>query len=158
MYRRVRKANELRDDLHGKEEILNNIFNLTYAIAPDGLIHRTLVEPLGLPMGGTYTSLGREIGARYGWKGNTTQQDGLFVNDQVAVAVELKLGSKSWDGQVLKNSALLTWEELYSGEKAGIGLLYIVPETALPNHWKVCGLNGPKIDPDFLERVVKHKA
>ena len=74
-----------------------------------------------------------------------------------AIAVEMKLGAKSSDNQILKYAALLTWEEIYSGPKQEVGLLYIVPELDLPQHWDRCGLTGPKINTEILSRTMKRK-
>lgn len=158
LYRRLGNAKELRQRLHGYEEILNHIFDLTFAIAPDDLINRTLVQPLGLPDGANFETLRRSLGERYGWgQGNTLQPDGLFVCDTLAVAVELKLDARSSPNQVMKYAALLTWEEIHGGKKLGLGLLYIVPKADLPMHWHKCGLSGPTIDAEFLAQEMKRK-
>ena len=155
LYSRRLKANELVDDLHSKEEILNHIFDLTFAIAPDALIEAAFVEPLGFSDTGPIESLGREVQARYGWGHdvNVTQHDGFFVSERSAVAVELKLSSASWPEQILKYAALLAWEEIATGRKENLGLLFVIPEGAMAKHWAKCGLTDNNVGPDFLDRA-----
>lgn len=152
LYTRERKIHDLKADLHGKEEILNHIFDLTFAIAPDSLISEVFLDPLGFSDSGPFDSVGRETAARYGWSAseNITQQDGLFVSRKSAVAVEIKLGTSSSAEQIAKYAALLAWEELRHGSRPQLGLLFVVPAAALGDHWRKCGLEGPKIDSTFL--------
>lgn len=155
LYFRNQKLDELKLHLHGQEEILNHLFNLTFAIAGDAVISKLLFEPLGFSDAGPFESLGREVGERYGWGSNATvtQQDGMFVSSRSIVGVELKLGSKSWAEQIAKYIALLVWEMELSGPRDQLGLLFIVPEQAMPTHWEAVGLSGPRIDADFFERL-----
>jgi hypothetical protein len=153
LYTRGRNSSAWRDHLHRQEEILNHLFNLTFAIAPDDLIARTLLHHLEILDPGPFQSLGREVRQRYGWGANNMQQDGLFVSEAVAVGIEMKLTATSSATQIAKYAALLMWEERYSGKKTHLGLLYIVPATAMKNHWRKCGLQGPVIDADFVDRT-----
>jgi hypothetical protein len=141
----------------GKEEILNHIFDLTFSIAPDSVINEIFLKPLGFDDKGQFKSVGREATSRYNWKGNVTQQDGFFVSEDSAIAVEIKLKSSSCPEQVLKYTSLLAWEELYKGTRKNIGLLFIIPNSAMEHHWEKCGLNGPNIDRSFLQTKWKKK-
>jgi hypothetical protein len=49
--------------------------------------------------------------------------------------------------------ALLAWEELFNGCKEQLGLLFIIPDAAIQNHWYNCGLGGPYLNSDFLETI-----
>ncbi len=157
LYCREQKFEDLENHLLGNEEILNHIFDLTFSIAPDFVINESFLKPLGYDDEGSFQSIGREVNDRYSWNGNVTQQDGFFVSDNSAIAVELKLKSSSWPEQVLKYSALLAWEELHKGSRENLGLLFIVPAYSIDNHWKKCGLNGPTIDRSFLDTKWKKK-
>lgn len=159
LYSRERKVTDLKSYLHGSEEILNHIFDLTFSIAPDSMINDILLNPLGFADSGPFESLGREVGMRYGWGefDNVTQQDGLFVSEQSIVAVELKLLSSSWPEQIIKYAALLALEEQHKGSRKQLGLLFIVPESAINGHWKKCGLKGPSVDRTFLEQTWKRR-
>ncbi|ESQ90775.1 hypothetical protein ABAC460_08055 [Asticcacaulis sp. AC460] len=141
--------------LHTQEEILNHFFDLTFAIAPDDLVERILLKPFEFIDLGHFESLGREVRDRYNWgyNENVTQQDGLFVSNKTALAVELKLGSKSSRSQIIKYAALLAWEERTNGTKDQLGLLYIVPENARMDHWKKCGVADPDNIRFLLENV-----
>lgn len=154
LYSRERKADELREYLLGCEEILNHLFDLTFAIAPDTVIREVFLTPFGFEDDSMFESIGRETAARYGWgkSENITQHDGLFISDNTAIAVELKLSSASWPEQIAKYLAILAWEELAFGKKKNLGLLFIVPEKAAAGHWSKCGLDGPEIESTWLDR------
>jgi len=155
LYTRDVRATDLRRFLQTQEEILNHIFDITFAIAPDSLLARAFLQPLGFSDGGPFLSVGREARQRYGWDGSTnnTQQDGLFVSGNTVVGVELKLTSASSAIQVAKYAALFAWEQKLNGPKDQVGLLYIVPESALGDHWAHCGTAGPSIPPTFVQEV-----
>jgi hypothetical protein len=155
LYFRSRKYDDLKSYLHEQEEILNHVFDLTFAIAGDDVINRVLCKPLGLDDAGPFKSIGREVGERYGWRPqeNVTQQDGFFVSPKSLIGVELKLGSKSWPEQVAKYLALMMWEEQGTGARDDLGLLFVVPATALAEHWSDVGLTSSVIDPGFVDRL-----
>jgi hypothetical protein len=159
LYFRSRGISETRMYLSSQEEILNHVFNLAFSIAGDEVISRLLCNPLGISDQGPFESIGREIGSRYGWREgeNVTQQDGFFVTPSTLIAVELKLGSRSWPEQVAKYIALMLLEEKTSGVRSQLGLLFIVPETAMPGHWVSLGLRGPQIDEGFIGRLQRSK-
>ena len=93
LYTRERKAAQNVEYLRKKEEILNHMFDLTFAIAGNSVVRELLIEPLGFKDRGPFESLGREVRDRYGWGNrNVTQQDGLFESPQSIVGVELKTG------------------------------------------------------------------
>lgn len=146
LYCRERKEDDLREYLKSQEEILNHLFSITFAIAPDILVRDLFLTPFQFRDSGTFQFLWREIWERYGWTQteNVMQLDSLFVSEQTAVAVELKLASPSSLGQVAKYVALMTWEEKFRGRQLSqIGLLYVIPEDARNKHWQKCGLDDP---------------
>ena len=104
LYFRARKIDELKTYLHGQEEILNHFFNLVFSIAGDEILSTLFCRPLEIVDHGPFDSIGREVGARYGWrdKENVTQQDGFFVSPSSLIGVELKLDSTSWPEQIAK--------------------------------------------------------
>jgi hypothetical protein len=159
LYSRSRKFGETRAYLNGQEEILNHIFDLVFSIAGDAVVSRLLCRPLGIADSGPFESIGREIGSRYGWGAdeNVTQQDGFFVTPTSLVGVELKLGSRSWPEQIAKYLALMIWEQGVTGSRSNLGLLFIVPEPALADHWASVGLGGPNIDGEFANRLDRAK-
>lgn len=159
LYTRRTKAALIREELSCQEEILNHFFNIAFAICSDDVISRLLFRPLSISDRGPFVSLGREIASRYGWPSgeNVTQQDGLFLSERSLIGVELKLGSTSWPEQVAKYLALMVLEEGISGRKENLGLLFIVPESALKNHWRKIGLQSSAIDLRFLEKLDKTK-
>lgn len=154
LYTRGRKIADTIKWLSGREEILNQILSLTFSIAPDVVLARAFLDPLGFQDSGPFDVLGRDVYRRYGWGAdeNVMQHDGLFVSPRSIVAVEIKLGAPTSPGQILKYLSLLAWEEMHSGEREQLGLLFVVPERALTSLWTQCGLSGPKIDRSFLER------
>jgi hypothetical protein len=159
LYFRSRKYGDLKSYLHEQEEILNHVFDLTFAIAGDDVTNRVLCKQLGFHDAGPFESIGREVGERYGWRPqeNVTQQDGYFVSPKSLVGVELKLGSKSWPEQVAKYLALMIWEEQSTGARDYLGLLFVVPAAALTQHWSGVGLTSSVIDPGFIDRLDQEK-
>ena len=104
---------------------------------------------------GPYTSLGREIRARYGWGAseNVSQQDGLFVAPSAILGLELKLRAPSSPMQIVKYAALFAWEEMHTGFREHLGLLYVLEKPADTMHWRRCGLDGAHVDAGLLDRV-----
>lgn len=154
LYRRAGTAAEQFEILRGSEEILNHLFDITFAIAPDAVVEAAFLRPLGLADQGPFQSIGREARRRYGWgkSENVTQHDGLFVSERSAIAVEIKLDALSSPEQIAKYVGLLAWECLATHQKKQLGLLYIVPNAAAADHWRHCGLNGPQIERSWLSQ------
>lgn len=159
LYRRERKISELKTYLNGSEEILNHIFDLTFSIAPDSMINDILLKPLGFNDSGPFESIGRESAKRYGWGdyNNITQHDGFFVTEQSAVGVEIKLLSKSSPEQIAKYAALITWEELHTGLRKQIGLLFVVTDFAIKSFWRKSGLDGPFVNGNLINTDWKRR-
>ncbi|WP_252259923.1 hypothetical protein [Erythrobacter aurantius] len=156
IYARRGTAKENAERMRRLEEPLNHIFEIAFGIAPDHVIEELILKPAGISDSGPFERLGREIAVRYtGFTdGNTTQQDGFFVSSSSAVGVELKLGSTTWPGQVLKYISLIVAEERRSGSRENVGLIFITPHPDASIVWEQCraGPNG-SIDPDYIERV-----
>lgn len=138
-----------------QEEILNHVFDITFAIAPDALIEACFSQPFGMADQGPYRSLGREVRQRYGWtkSENVTLHDGLFISDRSIFGVEIKLRSRSSSSQILKYASLFAWEEMRTGVREQLGLLYILQNPADSTHWRQCGLDGSQISSNLLETV-----
>lgn len=115
--------------MHRLEEPLNHIFDIAFGIAPDKVIAELFAAPFNFTDDGSFESLGREVAARYPEMrdGNTTQQDGFFVSERSLIGVELKIGSPTTPGQLLKYLALLASEARLSGRRDQLGLLFITP-------------------------------
>jgi hypothetical protein len=77
-------------------------FDITFSIAPDSIINEIFLKPIGFTDLVPFESIGRESASRYGWGkyDNITQHDGLFVSRKSAVAIEVKLRSKSSRKQI----------------------------------------------------------
>ena len=155
LFTRTCKNDELQEKLNAYEEILNHVFNLTFAIAGDAVLKRLFCAPLGINDDGPFESIGRETTQRYNWGSkNVMQHDGFFRTSNSLLGIEMKLTSSSSSPvQIMKYAALFAWEEekikdLYDD----IGLLYIIPKSSLAKHWKKCGLDGPEIDESFIEK------
>lgn len=159
LYTRQHKAEELLNKLRRYEEVLNHVFDITFAIAPDNVIEEIFYEPLGFSDIGPFESVGREVRSRFSWGAseNITQADGFYVSDRSIVATELKLKSFSDPLQIIKYAALFVLEEKYSGRKEQLGLLYIIPQNALSKHWSKCGLTTNQINADFLDQIERER-
>ena len=125
-----------------------------FSIAPDAVIQKAFVEPLGFIDTNSFESIGRECVSRYGWREseNVTQHDGFFVSDTSAIAIELKLLTTSWPEQVAKYAAMFAWEELYRNTKQNLGLLYIVPEHAKAKFWQRSRFEPGSLNRNWLDR------
>ena len=154
LFTRTIKDNELQEKLNAHEEILNHVFNLTFAIAGDAVLERLFCAPLGFNDNGPFESIGRETAQRYNWGSkNVMQHDGFYLTSNSLLGIEIKLtSSSSSPSQIMKYAALFAWEEKLNGLRDDIGLLYIIPETSLAKHWKKCGLDGPEIDASFIDK------
>lgn len=157
VFTRKIRPSDIAAHLHTREELLNHVLNIGLAIAPDSLIERIVCGPLGFTDNGEFQSLGRELDQRYGLSENAFQPDGLFVSTDSVLALEIKLQSPSSPEQIVKYASVLVLEEIFSGPKKNVGLLYIVPDGAEVKLWRSCGLDGPTVDPGFLEIVAAKK-
>lgn len=155
LYARSRTAKAHAAWLRTQEEILNHVFDITFAIAPAAVLDHCFLRPIGLCDNGHFESLGREIRSRYGWgeSENVTQQDGLFVSQNTVLGVELKLGAKSNAVQILKYACLFAWEELLSGQRANLALVFVLEKANADRHWRTCGLGGPEVDRRLLDQL-----
>ena len=157
VYTRSIKPKDMTPHLHRREETLNHVLDIGLAIAPDVLLHRLIAKPLGFDDFGPFECIGREIDQRFGIDENAFQQDGFYVSDQSALALEIKLKSPSNPQQVLKYAVMLALEEMATGPKQNVGLLYVVPEGTEEALWRGCGLAGPSVRPDLIDFVRSRK-
>ena len=155
IYARKRAEAEQVAYLRSQEETLNHVFDLTLAIAGDDVVRHLLFKPLGFDGNGPIESLGREVKERYEWKSNVSQQDGFFVSPESLVGVELKLGSVTTSEQVLKYVTLMHCEEVITGTRQTVGLLFIVPDTSRDSIWEQCGISkSGEVDESYLDGVM----
>ena len=158
VYVRTRKHKDILEYLSFQEEVLNHVFNVTFAIAGDAILSSLLCEPLEIEDEGPFTSLGRELALRFDFgESNVTQPDGFFTTPKSVLGVELKLGSATWPEQIAKYLALMHLEERCSGKRDNLGLLFIVPESVREGHLSKIGVEGSGIDAEFLTRLNRSK-
>jgi hypothetical protein len=158
IYTRRHTASENRERMAGLEEPLNHIFDITFGIAECAVIARMFFQPFGIDDHGPFLRIGREIGQRYAdLGGNLTQQDALFVSHRSIIGVELKLGSSTSPGQILKYLALIVAEERLTGVRRDIGLLYITPEEGIGKVAYDAGLTADGRLPEGYVRTVPAK-
>lgn len=156
IYTRKRNAQEQRAYLNSREETLNHILDIAFAIAPDALIADLIGAPLGIDDHGPFESIGREADARFGLATNVFQQDGFFVSPRSALALEIKLSSPSSPEQVVKYACMHVLEENAVQTRKTAGLLYVAPAHAEKALWRSCGLEGPMPNADLVD-VVKQR-
>lgn len=131
LYRRVGNAAAAYASLGSQEEPLNDIFDLSMAIASDRIRRALVFEPLGISDNGPIEMVGKRIDRHFGWENaedTVTQHDGFYITDSSAVCVEMKLGAKSSLDQIAKYAFLYRNEEVRRSRPANLGLLFIVPE------------------------------
>jgi hypothetical protein len=154
LYTRQEAPQAVRQRLERTEEALNDLFDLTFAIASDVTISSLLFRPLDIYDGGPFTSLGNEILERYGWgDDNVPQPDGFFVSERSTLGVKLKLAAPCSADQLITYLALMALEERKSGPRQNCALLFIAPR-ADEHFWSRLGLEGPKLHEGFLEASV----
>jgi len=151
LYTRVGKAKENALRMQGLEETLNHIFEITFGIASDAAISEIIFRAVGLLDEGPFERIGREASIRYRWGNkNVTQQDAFFVSPVSLLGIEMKLGSTTRPEQVVKYLCLVLMEEMLSGRRSSVGLLYITPYQA-ETVWKQAGATNTGILPlDFI--------
>ncbi len=156
-YTRMLKIDEAMTDFEKCEEPLNQLFNITFAIAPDAVINKLLIEPLGFNDNGPFQSLVRQdFVEKYGWKkeANITESDGFFTSKKSLVGVELKQGSgRSNLRQLMKYIALMVWEELHTGRREQLGLLLITPQKNSEKVWYQFELVNPEVHDDIIDNL-----
>ena len=149
LYSRTPMSDEsLRQALSSKEEILNHIFSITFAIAGDGIIRKLLLNPAGIEDDGPFRSFGKEIDSENAVAKiyQSSQPDALFVSPISILAVELKLATRSSVQQIAKYVALMLMIEEEIGVRNNLDLLFVVRHRDVEDHWMSMGLSGPSTD------------
>jgi hypothetical protein len=158
LYTRPASATANLTRMRGLEEPLNHIFDITFGIAASSVIERMFARPLGLSDDGPFLRVGREAKSRYpDLAGNSTQQDAFFVSDRSLIGVELKLGSKTWPGQVLKYLSLMVAEEKLTGRRDQVGLLFVTPDEGPDVTFACAGVDAEGRLPDGFAASVSAK-
>lgn len=162
LYRRLRKGVQFRDYVRRQEEIVNQIFDLTFGVAAGNVVSDVLGKLAGLPASENFSSLGLETRYRYGWgeHRNVTQHDGFFVGQDTNLAVELKFNAKSSPDQLAKYCFLLLSEEKYSKKTLAPHLLFIMNEPPKNALTMQLGINPGDIGAqhsDFLIGSLRNK-
>jgi len=122
---------EVRAKLNGDEKALNSFFDIMFSICPDSIISEWFGLPLSINDTSSFESLSLlSICDRYNWgNDNITQPDGLFISAKSIICVEIKLEARTSISQMLKYACIIMLEEIHSGNRESIGLLYIVPKS-----------------------------
>lgn len=137
--------------MRGLEETLNHIFDITFSIAPDSVVRRLFLDPFAIDDVGPIQRLGREVKSRFGWgNANVTQQDMLLATPSSVVGVELKLGSRTSDIQVLKYLTLMVLEQRLTGPRDSLALLYITPNEEAGSVWADCRAENGRLPENWL--------
>lgn len=131
--RRVGTAKENLGALRSDEVALNHLLNIGLACLADSVLADLVFSPVGIKSSQPITNVNKDFGRRYNIVGgqNITQHDGFYVSENASVGLEIKLKAKSsWD-QIAKYAHLHLLEESHSGHKKDLGLLYLMPASAL---------------------------
>lgn len=128
LYRRVDRGKDAIATLKQSEEPLNDIFDITFAILADELVREILFERVHLRGHGSIVKLGRDLDAHFkkAMK-NVTQPDGFYVTPSSILCVEMKLADDTRLEQIAKYAFLIREEELRTGRRDELGLLFVVP-------------------------------
>jgi hypothetical protein len=139
--------------VRGLEETLNHIFDLALALIPDSLVGALFHSAVGIEDEGPFTRWGRELTPRFWGKSNVTQHDGFVTSDRSALGIELKLGASTSKKQLMQYLALLRKEEILTGPRESVGLLYVTPGSS-QSVWADAGLDSiGSVPADFFEDV-----
>ena len=159
LYVRRENIDALKQRLPHWEEILNEAFNFTFAIAPDAIISRLFFKQIGFSDTGPFSSLSiRDVARILGWgEKNVTQHDGLFISNASILNIELKIAAKSSSDQILKYLCLTSELAKQNPNIKNFGLLFIAPKQDGNSFWTKCDLEGPAIDKGFLKRALERK-
>lgn len=146
LYSRGQAYPEWRPAISKKEELLNQILEIALAIAPSSFIADVFFAPVGIRPAGRIRTIGREVGARHSEFAphQFTQHDGLYVSDNAIVMMEMKLKARTSIEQYLKYCTLAALEELVSGKKDHVGLIYLVPTGCVLRTRKDLRLDDPE--------------
>lgn len=133
VYTRPSTFADWRAEVHRDEDLLNQVIEIAFGIAPAAFLVRSFFAPLGIRTAGPIEVIGREIGARHAALApqQFTQHDGFYVAPDAIVAMEMKLGARTSVEQLLKYCTLIALEEISQGRKDHVGLIYVVPTTSV---------------------------
>lgn len=150
-YCRAQSSIEWKSTLRGKEELLNQILEIAFAIAPCAFLNEAFFAPLGFAADGRIRTIGREVLARHAALAprQFTQHDGFYVAANAVVMMEMKLRARTSIEQYLKYCTLVAMEELTHGPREHLGLVYLVPAASVTRTRKDLGLD----DQDALKRL-----
>ncbi|SCY96902.1 hypothetical protein [Paracoccus tibetensis] len=146
LYSRGQAYAEWRPTIIKKEELLNQVLEIALAIAPSSFVADVFFAPLDICPAGRIRTLGREVGARHSKFAprQFTQHDGLYVSDNAIVMMEMKLKARTSIEQYLKYCTLAALEEMVSGRKDHVGMIYLVPSGAVLRTRKDLRLDNPE--------------
>lgn len=151
LYCRAQNSAEWKSALLKKEELLNQVLEIGFAIAPSAFLAEAFFAPLGLSVPDRITTIGREAKARHAELAprQFTQHDGFYITENAVVMMEMKLKARTSVEQYLKYCTLIALEELLYGKKEHLGLVYLVPDGSVARTRKDLRLD----DPDALCRI-----
>ena len=155
--RRVGTAKENLGALRSDEVALNHLLNIGLACLADSVLADLVFRPVGIEVSQPITNVNKDFGSRYNVVGgqNTTQHDGFYVSENASVGFEIKLGAKtSWD-QIAKYAHLHLLEETHSDHKKQLGLLYLMPASALRDFKAKFELPGEAVADAIISRIEK---
>lgn len=145
VYCRRAKSSDWKSSIVQDEEILNQVLEIAFAIAPSSFLEAIFFAPFGLRPKGKIQTIGRESDRRHHSVAprRFTQHDGFYVSENAVVMMEMKLKATTSVEQYVKYCTLATMEELVSGQQKDLGLIYLVPVKAVSKIRKVLRLDDP---------------
>lgn len=142
LYRRLRSRKEFWTYVRRQEETFNHIFDITFAVLPGDVTGEILGPLTEAGFGHTYDNVGREVGSRYSWgDDNITNPDGFYIAADSILAVELKFNAKTSLDQLTKYLLLFVAEELNTGRRENLDLLYIFNKDPVATFSKQIGVS-----------------
>ena len=155
--RRIGTAKENLGALRSDEVSLNHLLNIGLACIADSVLADLVFKLVDIEASQPITNVNKDFGSRYNVIGgqNTTQHDGFYVSENASVGLEIKLMAKtSWD-QIAKYAHLHLLEETHSHRKKDLGLLYLMPTSALKDFKAKFELSGGAVADEIISRTEK---
>lgn len=133
LYARASRYRDWRNDVTKDEELLNQVLEIGFAIAPSAFLEEAFFKPLDIVPAGKISTIGREAVRRHATlsPAQFIQHDGFYVSSNSIVMMEMKLKSNTSIEQYLKYCTLIALEEIIHGRRDNLGLIYLVPQSAL---------------------------
>lgn len=155
LYRRDKSTADFWPYIQRQEEPFNHIFELVFSIMPGDALAEIYGHFIDAGQVRDYEAHGRELTTRIGykWLDNITTTDGFYTSKDSILAVELKFNAKTSLDQIAKYVMAITAEQMVSGIRQNLNLLYIFPTKPDESFAAQTGLGRFDINEELLSKL-----